>query len=37
MNFFKTMPKLRHPIVVVNPKTKKKNEVILEGLDSFLV
>ena len=37
MNFFKTMPKLRHPIVVMNPKTKKKNEVILEGLDSFLV
>ena len=37
MDFFKTMPKLRHPIVVVNPKTKKKNEVILEGLDSFLV
>ena len=37
MDFFKTMPKLRHPIVVVNPKTKKKGEVIMEGLDSFLV
>jgi len=36
MDFFKTMPKLRHPIVVVNPKTKKKGEVIMEGLDSFL-
>ena len=37
MNFFKTMPKLRHAISITNPKTKKKNEVILEGLDSFLV
>ena len=37
MNFFKTMPKLRHAISVTNPKTKKKSEVILEGLDSFLV
>ena len=37
MNFFKTMPKLRHPITFTNPKTKKKNELILEGLDSFLV
>jgi len=37
MDFFKTMPKLRHPIAVTNPKTKKTNEVILEGLDSFLV
>jgi len=36
MNFFKTMPKLRHPITVVNPKTKKKSEIILEGLESFL-
>lgn len=37
MDFFKTMPKLRHPISVTNPKTKKTGEVILEGLDSFLV
>jgi len=37
MDFFKTMPKLRHPIAVTNPKTKKTGEVILEGLDSFLV
>jgi len=37
MDFFNTMPKLRHAITVVNPKTKKKGEVMLEGLDSFLV
>tara|TARA_R110001592_G_scaffold10090_2_gene52532 strand:- start:826 stop:1533 length:708 start_codon:yes stop_codon:yes gene_type:complete len=37
MDFFKTMPKLRHAIAVINPKTKKKGEVMLEGLDSFLV
>jgi len=36
MDFFKTMPKLRHAISVTNPKTKKKSEVMLEGLDSFL-
>tara|TARA_B100000900_G_scaffold384111_1_gene372652 strand:+ start:728 stop:1435 length:708 start_codon:yes stop_codon:yes gene_type:complete len=37
MDFFKTMPKLRHAIAVTNPKTKKRGEVMLEGLDSFLV
>jgi len=37
MEFFNTMPKLRHAISVTNPKTKKKGEVMLEGLDSFLV
>jgi hypothetical protein len=37
MDFFKTMPKLRHPISVTNPKTNKKGEIIMEGLDSFLV
>ena len=37
MEFFNTMPKLRHIIPVTNPKTKKKGEVVLEGLDSFLV
>ena len=37
MEFFNTMPKLRHIISVTNPKTKKKGEVVLEGLDSFLV
>jgi len=33
--FFETMPKLSHTIEVVNPNTKKKNEVVLEGLASF--
>ena len=36
VEFFNTMPKLRHVITVTNPKTKKKNEVVLEGLQSFL-
>ena len=36
VDFFDTMPKLRHVIKVTNPKTKKKNEVVLEGLQSFL-
>ena len=34
--FFNTMPKLRHMVEVTNPKTKKKNEILLEGLESFL-
>ena len=33
--FFDTMPKLSHTIKVKNPKTKKINEVVLEGLASF--
>ena len=33
--FFETMPKVRHVIKVTNPKTKKKGEVILEGLADF--
>ena len=33
--FFETMPKLSHTITVKNPKTKKNNEVVLEGLASF--
>ena len=33
--FFETMPRLRHKIKVTNPKTKKKNTIILEGLDAF--
>ena len=37
MNFFSTMPKLRHVIQVTNPKTNVKSEVVLEGLQSFLV
>ena len=33
--FFETMPKLSHTITVMNPKTKVKNEIVLEGLASF--
>ena len=33
--FFETMPKLQHTITVVNPKTKVKSDVLLEGLASF--
>jgi len=36
MKFFESMPKLRHVVDVVNPKTKVKGEVLLEGLESFL-
>ena len=36
VEFFNTMPKLRHTIEVTNPKTKVKSEVVLEGLESFL-
>ena len=36
INFFNTMPKLRHVVDVVNPKTKVKSEVLLEGLQNFL-
>ena len=34
---FETMPKLRHSIEVINPETKVKSEVVIEGLQSFLV
>ena len=34
-NFFNTMPKLYHEIDVKNPKTKKKNKIPIEGLQSF--
>jgi len=37
MNFFGSMPRVRHVIDVVNPKTKVKGEVLLEGIESFLV
>tara|TARA_B100001109_G_scaffold243742_1_gene229815 strand:- start:32 stop:751 length:720 start_codon:yes stop_codon:yes gene_type:complete len=33
--FFDTMPKLSHTVKVINPNTKKENEVVLEGLQSF--
>ena len=36
MKFFESMPKVRHVVNVVNPKTKVKSEVLLEGLESFL-
>ena len=36
MQFFNTMPKVRHIIEVTNPKTKVTGEVLLEGLQSFL-
>jgi len=35
--FFSTMPKLSHTIEVVNPNTKKKGSIILEGLADFFV
>jgi len=34
-NFFATMPKLSHTIIVKNPNTGVENEVVLEGLGSF--
>ena len=33
--FFDTMPKLSHEVKFKNPKTKKQNTVLLEGLSSF--
>ena len=33
--FFETMPKLSHSITVKNPKTKKENVVVIEGLAGF--
>jgi len=37
MEFFNTMPKIRHIVNVTNPKTKVISEVTLEGMDTFLV
>jgi hypothetical protein len=34
-DFFETMPKLAHEVEVVNPKTKVKSKVLIEGLQSF--
>jgi hypothetical protein len=34
-DFFDTMPKVAHSIEVTNPKTKKKGEVVVEGIQSF--
>ena len=36
-SFFDTMPKLRKRITVTNPKTKKEGEVMIEGMQNFLV
>ena len=36
IEFFNSMPKLRHVVDVINPKTNIKSEVVLEGLQSFL-
>jgi len=33
--FFETMPKLKHTVKVMNPNTKKENEIVLEGLQNF--
>ena len=35
--FFETMPKLSHTVTVINPNTKKENEIVLEGLQNFFV
>ena len=34
-NFFSTMPKLSHTIEVINPNTKEKSSIVLEGLADF--
>ena len=34
-DFFETMPKVQHSVEVTNPKTKKKGEIIIEGIQSF--
>ena len=34
-DFFETMPKIIHEISVTNPKTKKKNNIVIQGLQSF--
>ena len=33
--FFETMPKLSYKLEVVNPNTKVKSEMVLEGLAAF--
>ncbi len=33
--FFATMPKLSHTIEVINPNTKEKSSIVLEGLADF--
>jgi len=36
IEFFDTMPKLRHVVKVTNPNTNVKSEVVMEGLTNFL-
>ena len=36
LKFYESMPKVRHIIDVVNPKTTQKGEVLVEGIESFL-
>ena len=36
-DFFDTMPKVQHSVEVVNPNTKKKGEVVIEGIQNFFV
>ena len=33
--FFDSMPKVQHSVKITNPKTKKKSEVVIEGIQSF--
>ena len=33
--FFASMPKLSHTVEVINPNTKEKNSIVLEGLANF--
>ena len=35
-SFFTTMPKLKHTVKVTNPNTGIENEIVLEGMQSFL-
>ncbi len=34
-NFFETMPKLKHEMIIKNPKTKKESKITLTGLNDF--
>ena len=36
IKFFQTMPKIRHAVNLVNPKTNVTSEVVIEGIDNFL-
>jgi hypothetical protein len=37
LEFFKTMPKLSHTIKFTNPKTKKENTTVIEGIENFFI